>query len=275
MQLSQSLNIKQKQSLVMTPQLQQAIKLLQLTNLELKQYLEEQTFDNPFVNVEEENSTTENKKTEETPTKLEDSNSDQINLKDTADFSDDPTKNEDYDNRFDNANLEFGISSNPSSGKNEDWDLISSIVPDHEKSLVAHIEEQLPYLLNTPREHFIAQYFLEAIEPSGWLGKSVEVLSAETGLEIDELEAILQKLQKAEPTGLFARNLSECLRLQILEKDLLCKKFSILLDNLSLLGKGDLLSLTKKIGCDEEQIKDFLLIIRVKTHNTKAHTSLS
>ena len=59
----------------MTPQLQQAIKLLQLTNLELKQYLEEQTFDNPFVNVEEEKSTTENKKTEETPTKLEDSNS--------------------------------------------------------------------------------------------------------------------------------------------------------------------------------------------------------
>ena len=48
MQLSQSLNIKQKQSLVMTPQLQQAIKLLQLTNLELKQFLEEQTFDNPF-----------------------------------------------------------------------------------------------------------------------------------------------------------------------------------------------------------------------------------
>ena len=225
MQLSQSLNIKQKQSLVMTPQLQQAIKLLQLTNLELKQYLEEQTFDNPFVNVEEEKSRAENKKTEEIPTKFEDSNSDQINLKDTADFSDDPTKNEDYDNRFDNANLEFGVSSKPSSGGNEDWDLISSIVPDHEKSLVAHIEEQLPYLLNTPREHFIAQYFLEAIEPSGWLGKSVEVLSAESGLEINELEAILQKLQKVEPTGLFARDLSECLRLQILEKDLLCKNF--------------------------------------------------
>ena len=53
MQLSQSLNLKQKQSLVMTPQLQQAIKLLQLTNLELKQFLEEQTFDNPFIDVEE------------------------------------------------------------------------------------------------------------------------------------------------------------------------------------------------------------------------------
>ena len=59
MQLSQSLNIKQKQSLVMTPQLQQAIKLLQLTNLELKQFLEEQTFDNPFINVEEETQASE------------------------------------------------------------------------------------------------------------------------------------------------------------------------------------------------------------------------
>ncbi|GIR96000.1 MAG: hypothetical protein CM15mP98_09700 [Paracoccaceae bacterium] len=59
MQLSQSLNLKQKQSLVMTPQLQQAIKLLQLTNLELKQFLEEQTFDNPFINVEEETQASE------------------------------------------------------------------------------------------------------------------------------------------------------------------------------------------------------------------------
>ena len=262
MQLTQSLNIKQKQSLVMTPQLQQAIKLLQLTNLELKQYLEEQTFDNPFVNVEEEKSTAENKKSEQQPSKLEDSNSEQMNLKDTVDFSDDPTKNEDYDNRFDNSNLEYGASRKSSSSSNEDWDLIASIVPDREKSLVAHIEEQLPYLLHTPREHFIAQYFLEAIEPTGWLGKSVEVLSVEAGLEINELECILQKLQKAEPTGIFARNLSECLRLQILEKGLLCDKFSILLDNLSILGKGDLVNLTKKIGCDEQQIKDFLLIIR-------------
>ena len=63
MQLSQSLNIKQKQSLVMTPQLQQAIKLLQLTNLELKQFLEEQTFDNPFISVEDETLASKNKDT--------------------------------------------------------------------------------------------------------------------------------------------------------------------------------------------------------------------
>ena len=88
MQLSQSLNIKQKQSLVMTPQLQQAIKLLQLTNLELKQFLEEQTFDNPFLNVEEENHVPENNDESVKLLKGNDSNSDQVLSKETTDFSD-------------------------------------------------------------------------------------------------------------------------------------------------------------------------------------------
>ena len=80
MQLSQSLNIKQKQSLVMTPQLQQAIKLLQLTNLELKQFLEEQTFDNPFINVEEETEASENKEPVADLSDKIDSNSEQVTV---------------------------------------------------------------------------------------------------------------------------------------------------------------------------------------------------
>ena len=64
MQLSTSVNLKQKQSLVMTPQLQQAIKLLQMTNLDLAQYLSDQSFENPFIEVEEENKTETNKDAE-------------------------------------------------------------------------------------------------------------------------------------------------------------------------------------------------------------------
>ena len=94
MQLSQSLNIKQKQSLVMTPQLQQAIKLLQLTNLELKQFLEEQTFDNPFINVEEETQASENNEPAVDLSNKNDSNSEQVTLKEQTDFGDDPTNNE-------------------------------------------------------------------------------------------------------------------------------------------------------------------------------------
>jgi len=262
MQLSQSLNIKQKQSLVMTPQLQQAIKLLQLTNLELKQFLEEQTFDNPFINVEEETQASENNEPGVRSQDKNDSNSEQVLAKETTDFSDDPTNNDDYDNRFDNAGIDYGAVINNKSNTNEDWDLIASTVPNHKKSLIAHIEDQLPYLLNSQREHFIARYFLEAIEPSGWLGKSLDEIQNETNLDYVDLESVLTKLQGVEPTGLFARNLSECLRLQIIEKGLMCNGLSVLLDNLSLLGKGDLKSLVKKIDCDERKIKDFLIIIR-------------
>ena len=262
MQLSQSLNIKQKQSLVMTPQLQQAIKLLQLTNLELKQFLEEQTFDNPFINVEEETQASEKNDSGVHLQDKNDSNSEQVLAKETTNFSDDPTNNDDYDNRFDNAGIDYGAVINNKSNTGEDWDLIASTVPNHEKSLIAHIEDQLPYLLSSQREHFIARYFLEAIEPSGWLGKSLDDIQIETSLDYVDLENVLKKLQGAEPTGLFARNLSECLRLQIIEKGLMCNGLSVLLDNLSLLGKGDLKSLMRKIDCDERKIKDFLVIIR-------------
>ena len=78
MQLSQSLNIKQKQSLVMTPQLQQAIKLLQLTNLELKQFLEEQTFDNPFIDVEEESNASEKNDAGVSSSEKNESNSEKV-----------------------------------------------------------------------------------------------------------------------------------------------------------------------------------------------------
>ena len=262
MQLSQSLNIKQKQSLVMTPQLQQAIKLLQLTNLELKQFLEEQTFDNPFINVEEETQASEKNESGVHSQDKNNSNSEQVLAKETTDFSDDPTNNDDYDNRFDNAGIDYGAVINNKSNTGEDWDLIASTVPNHEKSLIAHIEDQLPYLLSSQREHFIARYFLEAIEPSGWLGKSLDEIQIETNLDYVDLENVLTKLQGVEPTGLFARNLSECLRLQIIEKGLMCNGLSVLLDNLALLGKGDLKSLMRKIDCDERKIKDFLVIIR-------------
>jgi len=246
----------------MTPQLQQAIKLLQLTNLELKQFLEEQTFDNPFIDVEEEYPASDNKNSENSSAEKNDSNSEEILAKETTNFSDDPTDNQDYDNRFDNSNIDYGTGNSSKSSSGEEWDLIASTVPNHEKSLIAHIEEQLPYLLETSREHLIARYFLEALEPSGWLGKSLDEIHIETNVDYEDLENVLIKLQGAEPTGLFSRNLSECLRLQISDKGLMCNELSILLENLTLLGRGDLKGLVKKIGCDETKIKDFLAIIR-------------
>ena len=97
MQLSTSVNLKQKQSLVMTPQLQQAIKLLQMTNLDLAQYLSDQSFENPFIEVEEENKTESNKDAEK-DAKLEEAGEAVDPSSPEKALEDDPTAHEDYDN---------------------------------------------------------------------------------------------------------------------------------------------------------------------------------
>ena len=110
MQLTPSLNIKQRQSLVMTPQLQQAIKLLQMTNLDLSKYLDEQTFENPFLETEDSNSNFQNDNLDDNKLKQN-----ETNIKNEVDktletgsaLSDDPTSNEDFDNRFDCNLVEY------------------------------------------------------------------------------------------------------------------------------------------------------------------------
>ena len=118
MQLTPSLNIKQRQSLVMTPQLQQAIKLLQMTNLDLSKYLEEQTFENPFLETEENNSALQNEKLSELTPKINESNDkNEVDktLQTGSALSDDPTSNEDFDNRFDCNLVEYDGSSHTNS----------------------------------------------------------------------------------------------------------------------------------------------------------------
>ena len=96
--------------------------------------MEEQTIDNPFINVEEETQASENNEPAVDLSNKNDSNSEQVIAKEQTDFGDDPTNNEDYDNRFDNASIDYGVVGGNKSHNGEDWDLIASIVPNHEKS---------------------------------------------------------------------------------------------------------------------------------------------
>ena len=202
MQLSPSLNIKQRQSLVMTPQLQQAIKLLQMTNLDLTQYLEEQTFENPFLETDEE---LNNQKTEVDDKKAGDlkdqSNKTEVDvtLENGAAISDDPTKNEDYDNRFDCSLVEYdNKNSQPGKGAGSDEhseNIIEATVEDRPNSLYQHIEKQILLIFDSKEEIFLALKFLEHIEPSGWLIKPIDEIASECSIDIKFAEKILYKLQ--------------------------------------------------------------------------------
>ena len=269
MQLTPSLNIKQRQSLVMTPQLQQAIKLLQMTNLDLSKYLEEQTFENPFLETEENNSTLQNEKLDELTPKINESN-DKNEVDKTLQtgnaLSDDPTSNEDFDNRFDCNLVEYDGSSHTNTqfqgNATDSENILELTVEDHPNSLYQHVEKQVLYAFESPEEKFIALKFLEHLEPSGWLGKALDEIAMECGISLEIAEKILQKLQNFEPAGLFARDLKECLLIQAKASDNYSLSLELLLQNLTLLAKGDLKSLSKKCNCKVSDVTNYLKLIR-------------
>ena len=156
MQLIPSLGQRQKQSLVMTPQLQQAIKLLQMTNLDIKNYLENEVLENPFLEVSSEDTLFEDlphsqnldnsyKTTEIEPTDSQ-----------KATVVDDPTENEDFDNRFSSASLDLGNTKPRNQIADSNWEDIMSNVPEQMDNLNTHILRQIELNIKDTSEKFIA-----------------------------------------------------------------------------------------------------------------------
>ncbi len=242
MQLNQRINIKHSQSIVMTPQLRQAIKLLQFSNLELSNYIEEEIEKNPFL----ENTKSEN-------VFINNNGNKDANIE-TEDFKD--------TNRWeDNYNLK---------NRNFSYDELSSFedrVAAPRKSLREHLMEQI--LLDIPEgeERKIAILFLDIIEPSGWININIDDFCINNNLESSVTLNVLKKLQTFEPSGIFARNLGECLRIQLNEKGLLNEKYTLITDNLDLLAKGEIKKLCKIVGLDEKGLSK--AIKNIKSLNPK------
>ena len=262
MQLIPSLGQRQKQSLVMTPQLQQAIKLLQMTNLDIKNYLENEVLENPFLEVSSEDTLfqdlphSQNLDNSYKTTEIEPTDSQK------ATVVDDPTENEDFDNRFSSASLDLGNSKPRNQIADSNWEDIMSNVPEQMDNLNTHILRQIELNIKDTSEKFIACMLADAIEASGWLGKSCSEIASICNCDEEQINSVLQKLQMFEPAGLFARNLSECLIIQAKEQDYYDSIMATILENLELLGKGELAMLARKANTEVGEIAKRLLIIR-------------
>jgi RNA polymerase sigma-54 factor len=267
MQLTASLNLKQKQSLVMTPQLQQAIRLLQMTNLDLRQYLETECFENPFLEVGSAEETNEVSKTEldqqpesEIKSKSDLNEIDNVLTNGEAQ-TDDPTSNQDYENRFDTETTDF-TPKNSTSMPSDDYDFIASSVENNPISLQEHVYKEIDLSFTDTNSRLVAHAFAESLEPSGWINLDSPEVAAKCGTTVDFCDSVLTKLQSFEPAGLFARNLKECLIIQAREGSILTKDLTILLNNLELLAKGQFESLQRKIKCGKEALIELIKIIR-------------
>lgn len=218
MQLFTAQSITQRQSLVVTAQLQQAIQLLQMGNADLASFIEGQAEENPFLEL----------------------GSRAAQPRSTRDLT---------------------LPSQLRSG-GDDFDRIGALAADPGPSLYAHAAAEVNRLDLTPTERAQAEAFLDALEPSGWLGQPLAAIADRLLIPEDDALALLRKLQRVEPAGLFARNLSECLRLQAADQGLLTPAFSALLDNLPMLAQADLRGLCRICGVALDDLKAMLRQIR-------------
>ena len=256
MKLDFSISMGQRQGLTLTAQVQQAIKLLQMTNLEVNEYIEENFAINPFVELKDSIS-------RETTSHAADSASDATStaksLEDTPFGSEKQKTKTEIENQFETGDS-FKTKSTVSK-EQTDFDPIQ-LIKAHDKSLYVHCGDYIERLNLTIQERLVAYKFLEEIEPTGWISVTVKDVSSQTKVDTNIVEAVLETLQRIEPAGLFSRTLAECLKLQAEDANLLDGTLESILDNLHLLGGGKFDLLKRRCACSDETLSENLKIIK-------------
>ena len=261
MKLGQQLNIKQNQSLIMTPQLQQAIKLLQLTNTELSDFVEKAQLENPFL---KENSPTTTKKNveEKCSNTYENMNSSLDPLKINSKL--------DIENTFDTHISSNSIMENKKlfdkevirSGSITSAGEVIEKTLKHKVSLREHLISQINLTFNNNHSKSIAIAMIDYLHPSGWFISSISEVAKELNVEISIVEKTLSELKNLEPVGIFSQNLAECLKMQLVENKKLNNHFETLLENLSLLPSGKFKQISKLCKVSEDKLFEMIKILR-------------
>jgi RNA polymerase sigma-54 factor len=265
MALTQRLELRQGQSLVMTPQLQQAIKLLQLSNLELAAYVEQELERNPLLERDERepagDAERESVERAEAPERLE-----------TELAREDFSKAEDLDARHDD--LYDGDKTEQSNTPLTDWSTVRSGQrfeggEDSLESTLAsgvtlkdHLHDQLSIAALSPEKRMIGVTLIDAIDEAGYLRAELPEIAERLGTSLDTVEDVVKVLQGFEPIGVAARDLAECLRIQLKAKDRLDPAMDAMLSRLDLLARRDLAQLSTVCGVDADDIADMLTEIR-------------
>src|ERR1700733_9777468 len=265
MALSQKLEIRQGQSLVMTPQLQQAIKLLQLSNLELTQYVEQELERNPLLERDE----SEPVQSEERSAS-DDAPAAATETLDTALAQENFSKGEDMDAERSDLYAEDSSTSAPGSTPLSDWTTLrSGPAGDGDENalertlaqaenLKDHLTYQLSIAALTPDRRLIGAALIDSIDEAGYLRGDIGELAARLGVALDEILDVLRVVQGFEPTGVAARDLAECLRLQLQEQGRCDPAIEALLANLDLVARRDIAGLCTACGVDSDDVADMI-----------------
>jgi RNA polymerase sigma-54 factor len=258
MGLGPSLSIRQSQQLLLTPQLAQAIKLLQLSNLELDAYIAEEVSKNPLL---------EGRQDEASEQPAGEFGSDDSEGDEAPDDpgADDLIKGQAEDDRpldmdWQSEALETDSYSDvvTSGGGDEAFDL--ERVQYSAASLAEHLRDQLHGLSGDVGD--LARVIAESLDETGYLTVEVAQISQLTGAPVRRVEEALGVVQGLDPPGVGARSLAECLALQARAADRYDPAMARLIDNLDLLSKGRTGDLKRICGVDDEDLADMIRELR-------------
>ncbi len=259
MALGPRLDLRQTQSLVMTPQLQQAIKLLALSNLEIEAFIGEALENNPLLDAGD--VTRERENGDGAPdgdTPGDGATSDELMMAGAGE-ADSPL---DIDPDSLDRDRDTGDwSANHVMGGGEDGPDISER-GEAAPSLADHLEAQIGPASADPRTAFIARHIVGLLDEAGYLPVPLREAADDLGIALAEAEKALELVQSLDPTGVGARSLSECLALQAIEADRYDPCMKVLIANLDLLAKGSFAQLKRICDVDDEDFADMLSELR-------------
>jgi RNA polymerase sigma-54 factor len=302
MALTQRLEFRQSQSLVMTPQLMQAIKLLQLSNLDLAAFVEDELERNPLLERADQDGAPDRgqevqaSSDAESQSQFSDHESGfsqgfesggeggtagdgfepgaeewmapdlgtRTEIEQTLDtgmenvFPEEPADAaaRNAQDAAPTAYTEWG----GGASNDDNYNLEAFVAA--ELTLGAHLAEQLAVAFSDPQSRMIGQYLIDLVDEAGYLPADLGEAAEKLGIAQDAVETVLAVLQKFDPPGVCARNLSECLAIQLRERDRYDPAMRALVEHLDLLAKRDIGALRKICGVDDEDIADMIGEIR-------------
>ena len=290
MALTQRLEFRQTQSLVMTPQLMQAIKLLQLSNLDLSTFVEEELERNPLLERAGDGP--------ESPVagepggeRGEYESADGAGFDSAGDEGGDGPAPEDWmssdlgSRREIEQTLDTGLdnvfSEEPAeaaarnaqdaaptaytewgggASNDDDYNLEAFVAA--EVTLADHLAEQLAVAFTSQAQRMIGQYMIDLVDEAGYLPADLGEAGDKLGASDADVASVLAVLQTFDPPGICARNLGECLAIQLRERDRYDPAMQALVENLDLLAKRDIAGLRRICGVDDEDLTDMIGEIR-------------
>jgi RNA polymerase sigma-54 factor len=267
MALGPRLDLRQTQSLVMTPQLQQAIKLLAASNLEIETFIAEALEANPLLDASAP-APDEPDRVEALEALPEGASADELMLRGGGE-GDAPLDLASVDRDWDTGDgearssrdAEWGAAAGSAGGDFDempDWEQLRAA----ELTLVEHLEAQIGAASPDPQAAFIARHIIGLLDEAGYLPTPLDEVADDLGVNVFDAKSALRLVQSLDPSGVGARNLAECIAIQAREADRYDPCMKALIDNLELVARGEVERLKRLCRVDDEDIADMLRELR-------------